>query len=321
MLPALPIFPALSSPSSLQSTTLDADDTFPDAVWGSPGATSSPDFSPPPKPSESSDPWSHAPKTTAAGYAADDFADLDPFAPASAPWSDQESLGAGPTLGSMVLPTSRLELMEDSDSSPTTSPTIPSRPLPPPPPVEQDSPPTPPKQLKPVPSEGSTAGGFLGGMFRTASGSGGGPTAAGNSTSPDKRVGAEDEKESLRTTFSEKEKLPSPGTPTASSSRPGPSSVAPTSASLSNPLASLASVFRSATSSRTPSQAGTPQASSPAQGEKGAYMESGRKEKGRKGKEAEKQSEALVEAVFDFNKFLEQMRTRSADPIAKYLRS
>lgn len=46
-----------------------------------------------------------------------------------------------------------------------------------------------------------------------------------------------------------------------------------------------------------------------------------RSEHGQGEKEKPKNKEEEKEALFDFNKFLEQMRSRSADPIAKYLRS
>lgn len=38
-------------------------------------------------------------------------------------------------------------------------------------------------------------------------------------------------------------------------------------------------------------------------------------------KQKQEEEKDREEAQFDFNKFLEQMRSRSADPIAKYLRS
>ncbi|ORY92652.1 hypothetical protein BCR35DRAFT_298132 [Leucosporidium creatinivorum] len=105
---------------------------------------------------------------------------------------------------------------------------------------------------------------------------------------------------------------------------------------LPKPLASIASVFRSPLASRTSSPSSTPLGTSPTNsrggdparvGGAGSGREkeggSSRMEKGgaggsREGKERQKQDE---EAQFDFNRFLEQMRSRSADPIAKYLRS
>lgn len=116
---------------------------------------------------------------------------------------------------------------------------------------------------------------------------------------------------------------------------------------LAKPLASIASVFRSTgRSSASSSSTNTPQPGSSPQREKGSFMtaivgagaakgkdkerapQSGPEhekggdemdEKGGKGKGRERAE--LLEPVFDFNKFLEQMRTRTADPIAKYLRS
>ncbi|GAA5910721.1 hypothetical protein JCM6882_002061 [Rhodosporidiobolus microsporus] len=122
---------------------------------------------------------------------------------------------------------------------------------------------------------------------------------------------------------------------------------------LAKPFTSIASVFSRSTPKPSPAStaSSTPQpGSSPGTHEKGAFMKAiagaggkgkekervfsggpgekagaeeydekrGGKEgdAGGKGKEKEKD-----EPVFDFNRFLEQMRTRSADPIAKYLRS
>lgn len=78
--------------------------------------------------------------------------------------------------------------------------------------------------------------------------------------------------------------------PLSSTSGPSKGPATPQKESAHNPFASIASVFKSS-SSRT----GTPEPSTSA--------------------------EPLPDVVFDFNKFLEQMRSRSADPIAKYLRS
>lgn len=125
---------------------------------------------------------------------------------------------------------------------------------------------------------------------------------------------AEDEKASLRNELTEKHVRVGSGSGLTTP---------PFASTSTNPLASFASAFRSATSSIS-SQAGTPPAkSSPAVGERGAYVEAARTKDGR-GKEKavdREKGQDDAEATFDFNKFLEQMRARSADPIAKYLRS
>ena len=51
----------------------------------------------------------------------------------------------------------------------------------------------------------------------------------------------------------------------------------------------------------------------------GASSAAGKEKTG--GKQKQDEEKDREEAQFDFNKFLEQMRSRSADPIAKYLRS
>lgn len=129
---------------------------------------------------------------------------------------------------------------------------------------------------------------------------------------------AEDEKASLRNELTEKHVRVASGSGSGLTTPPFAST-----STIANPLASFASAFRSATSSIS-SQAGTPPAKlSPAVGVKGAYMEAARTTDGR-GKEKavdREKGQDDAEATFDFNKFLEQMRARSADPIAKYLRS
>ena len=126
--------------------------------------------------------------------------------------------------------------------------------------------------------------------------------------------------------------------PTTSHAQPGPSGLA-------KPLASIASVFRSsARPSPAPSGEGTPQPGSSPSREKGGFLtaiagaaaSSKGKERERETEkvhdEDEKRAEGAIaekgrrrtrpdEPMFDFNRFLEQMRSRSADPIAKYLRS
>ena len=319
-----------------RSLSLGDNTSDPSSIWGSAPSSSAPILI---SASSTSSPYSTTYQTYRKfeGYAADSLSDLDPYSPSSSqPWSDQTSLGSGnpahttpqqlqstsgPTLGSTVTPSSRLELLDDSPSpSPTSS--IHPLPSPSPPPIENAAPPIPLKAAKLLgPGQAPPSSGFLGGMFRTASGSGTGRggTAALSEATGIRIVSAAEEKEGLRVELNEKVASPTTPrhhTPLASTSN------SPVPSSLPNPLASFASVFRSATSSKNSSLPGTPPSSSPPG--KGAFVEAAqRKESG--GKEMEKEKGKLkeieAEAVFDFNKFMEQMRTRSADPIAKYLRS
>lgn len=260
-----------------------------------------------------------------------DTDEFDPFAPT-------KPRAGTPTIGSTVKAGSRLELLpaEDDDQSPdqpadwnahgpnltwtnTNPPATPTR----------DSSTSPnagrPKALPLISGTGreGTGSGFLG-MFRSRSG-GGSPRPPTTPLQLPPISQADHEKGMLESELSEKGGLGQAGGrhPTVTSHGEG-------SAGPSNPLNSIANVFRSATS-RNGSASGTPlSGSSPT--EKEAYLEmarggsaqgvSGAEQHhgavGAKGKEVDR---APVEAVFDFNKFLEQMRQRSADPIAKYLRS
>lgn len=252
-----------------------------------------------------------------------DVSDLDPYAPS--PFINSSSLGLASkplppplqriptqTLGSSVLPHSKLELISDSDasSSPEHSPTDKTAPRPLPPTKDSSVPPfTPPKPAARVISGSEGSGLFS--IFRGGSLSGGSAAKEGKAS-----AGAEEEKAGLQKDYSEKHSR-------TLSDSVNPSPIASTS-SISNPLTTFASAFRSATSSRASSQAGTPPPR--LQAERSSYLDSGGKgkEKGKeKAPEKEKESELDVdeEVMFDFNKFLEQMRLRSADPVAKYLRS
>ena len=255
--------------------------------------------------------------------------EFDPFAP-------NRSRSDAPTIGSTVKPGSRLELLpaEDDDQpeqppdwdaqepdldsansttkrSTSTSPKSGGRP----------------KALPLISGsgrEGSGSGsGFLG-MFRSRSGGGSPrPPVAPIRVPPGSQ--AEHEKGMLESELSEKA-----GHGQIGGGHPVVTSQAEGSAGPSNPLNSIANAFRSATS-RNGSISGTPlSGTSPT--EKAAYLEMARsgsaegvlgaeQQQGRAGAKGKEVEHAPYEAVFDFNKFLEQMRQRSADPIAKYLRS
>ncbi|GAA5954727.1 hypothetical protein JCM21900_005134 [Sporobolomyces salmonicolor] len=273
--------------------------------------------------------------------------DLDPFSPtssqpsafvqsnnpsATSPDAFSRLLGqAAPvdrsqTLGSVVKKDSRLIVIDNSDSDQG----------------DEASSPTDDTGQAELPGGsgggGGGGGGFsFGGMFRSFSGT----PSKGKDPQRDGRCAAGSDSR--------------PTTPTRPPP-PGPSSIpilsVPSTSSVpspfSKPLASIASVFRPSPAS---SAASTPQpGSSPTQREKGAFITaiagSGAAvgASTAKGKEKEKEvtsekdlgegetgdgpaekgataPQKKDEPVFDFNKFLEQMRTRSADPIAKYLRS
>jgi len=264
-----------------------------------------------------------------------DVDEFDPFAP-------HRHRVDTPTLGSTMKPTSRLELLPPDDDD--VQPQQPTHWNQPEPSLELDWPDhfhvsstptransTSPKSGRPkaLPviggsaREGSASGsGFLA-MFRSRSG-GGSPRPPATPLKPPPSSQAEYEKGMLESELSEKGATPQP---ILTSQGEGSGSAGP---SNSNALHSIANAFRSATS-RNGSTSNTPlSGTSPT--EKAAYLEmarggsaegvSGAEQNqgtaGAKGKEVE---HAPVEAVFDFNKFLEQMRARSADPIAKYLRS
>ncbi|KAK4700285.1 Rab5 GDP/GTP exchange factor, partial [Phenoliferia sp. Uapishka_3] len=324
-LPQLPSLPAFGSLSLLD----DGDDRLSN-VWATTptASTTTPtaDFPASPSPFatlSSSNNQSSRPATLQSAAAtpspAFNISDLDPYAPAPStpPRRASPTPKSTPpprlTIGATVTPTSKLELIPNTDSdSPTDTPTDADSFAfisPPSPSPSTSSTPNPPPKPSPKPkptlsvpggaasspsgSSGAGAsgsGGFLGGMFRSFSGTNsrpGSPITQGGINGKD----AEAEKASLaHAEFNEK----GVGSTTPNEHQEASS----TSSGIPNPIASLGSLFRSATSSPAPSN----QPPVPS-----------------KGKEVEPIPSA--EVVFDFNKFLEQMRQRSADPIAKYLRS
>lgn len=244
--------------------------------------------------------------------------DLDPFAPTAG------------TLGGTMRRESRLELLESSESEEGGSPTDDRR--------FRDEQEQPVARGQPLASQ--TGGGFsFGNMLRSFSGT------------PTKEHRDQQQRPPVPT-------LPPPPASAVESALPGQPTTPPATSSstplgapqtpsgpstLAKPLASIASVFRSTTgkSSAASSAASSPQPGSSPSREKGSFMTAivgtGAGAAG-KGKEkapppaaADEQQSVHDEKVesqgprreptFDFNKFLEQMRSRSADPIAKYLRS
>ncbi|GAA6056714.1 hypothetical protein JCM3770_006481 [Rhodotorula araucariae] len=270
--------------------------------------------------------WASVPSTSGyhAGYLAPppaalpppvDLRDLDPFAPAPG------------TLGSTVRRGSRLELLDNSESE-QGSPTEDRRFR-----EEERASAEDVGRGQPAPSSGFS----FGNVFRSISGTPNRderPHAAPASPLPHSPAGAV------------QGALPDqPSTPSTSATHSAPQTPSGPS-SLAKPLASIASVFRSTgRSSTSSSTAGTPQPGSSPQRDQGGFMTAIIGSGAAKGKEKEKVSPAAAEQekgevvdekgdkgkerqraeasepVFDFNKFLEQMRMRSADPIAKYLRS
>lgn len=227
-------------------------------------------------------------KEAVAAPRAADVSDLDPYAPSTPVRPTPSRL----TIGATVTPSSKLELIDDSDSptSPSSfqlfsSPPLPSTstattsPLPPPPPASSPKP-KPKSSLAGASSATpSTSGGLFGGMFRSFSGAGIAEQASSRPRSPPTE-------ERKQVEYNEKHQDPSPlAQPPATAT-----------ATATNPISSL---FRAKDSSRpaSPAKSGEDQRAAA------------------KGKAVE------PEVAFDFNRFLEQMRLRSADPIAKYLRS
>ncbi|KAK4056939.1 hypothetical protein OIO90_002189 [Microbotryomycetes sp. JL221] len=254
--------------------------------------------------------------------------DLDPFAPS--PTSIARS-GYSPsyatTLGSVVNATSRLEILPNSDDSSEGEPS----------PTSNEAqarshesalplggqsgqreasqqgarnqtsilntsdastgPQTPQKLPAKVGATGSPSTSFLGGMFRSMSGSGN--TTAVKAPNASAAASTSVQANIVDTQLRPEERGASEKASLALASE------TPTPSHLPKPLASIASVFKS--SSRPSSAGGSPQ---PQLSEKAGLA---------KGKERLKEEDR--EAMFDFNRFLEQMRSRSADPVAKYLRS
>ncbi|GJN89339.1 hypothetical protein Rhopal_002319-T1 [Rhodotorula paludigena] len=244
--------------------------------------------------------------------------DLDPFAPTAG------------TLGGTMRRESRLELLESSESEEGGSPTDGRRFR-----DEQEQ-----HVGRGPPPASQTGGGFsFGNMLRSISGT------------PTKEHRDQQQRPPVPT-------LPPPPAGAVESALPGQPTTPPATSSstplgapqtpsgpstLAKPLASIASVFRSTTgkSSAASSAASSPQPGSSPSRDKGSFMTAivgtgaGAAGKGKEkapppaatdeqqsvhDEKAESQGPRR-EPVFDFNKFLEQMRSRSADPIAKYLRS
>lgn len=244
-----------------------------------------------------------------------DLNDLDPFAPTQN------------TLGSTVRRESRLELMDNSESD------------------KEGSSPTDAAGLELAQARQGhnrvPSGGFsFGNMFRSLNST----PSKDRPTSPsasDPPRGSPSPAPAPAAADPQGASTSSAGYATASSGpgQPGPSGLA-------KPLASIASVFRSsARPSPATSGEGTPQpGSSPPREKGGSFLTAiagaaaaGKgKERAREPEKSEDFDEKRPEGAhagrgrrkgrsdeptFDFNRFLEQMRSRSADPIAKYLRS
>ncbi|KAM0787741.1 hypothetical protein ACM66B_003798 [Microbotryomycetes sp. NB124-2] len=251
--------------------------------------------------------------------------DIDPF---SARDTRQSTGNYRPdyatTLGSVVTSTARLEILPNSDDSDegSTSPTSSSRP-----PLakqsapvagnhieihrvgdqesgtrstEDQAPPETPQKAKPrLPSNatGSPSTSFLGNMFRSMSGSGSPapPKAAPSSAVASTSKGSAP----AETSMSEKQ-----GLSELPSTQAAPTSQMP------RALSSIASAFKSNSSPKVSSAPSSPQLAEKADDDEKAAA---------KGKGRIKEEDR--EALFDFNRFLEQMRSRSAEPVTKYLRS
>ncbi|SGY44678.1 BQ5605_C001g00189 [Microbotryum silenes-dioicae] len=298
------------------------------------------------------------PPSTSATSTSSTSTPLAPLAPlARPPPRSSASYGAEiQTLGHYVAPGSKLELMSDDSEEEDDSPTMASSPTRRPfstsettskpstsaDPSLSNAPSTP--QGRPAPTPGSSR--FFGGMLRSFSGSGSAPGSASGSspgsvhTSPtsqthySKRQEINDEKAALQQRDSDaghavrsrsESTTPVPNTTSVSGLSSSSSTTAPPlplpphqqqqqhRLAMSKPLASIASVFRSSPSNFRPSSSSGLAPPPPPPSE----MSSKKREKAPEAAP----TTSLPEPQFDFNKFLEQMRSRSADPIAKYLRS
>lgn len=244
-----------------------------------------------------------------------DLHDLDPFAPTQG------------TIGSTVRRDSRLEVIENSESDEGS-------------PVEDRRMRDQQELGKGQQAQGQGATPFsFGNILRSFSGT---PTKEREDAPPSQPHPEPSAGHPIASTSSSA--TPPPPQPSTSRSAPQtPSGPSP----LAKPLASIASVFRSSNRpSPSSSNTTTPQPGSSPQREKGTFIAAiAGSGAASKGKEKEKHvdeekadqvdekaalrqsdghgssSKEREEPVFDFNKFLEQMRSRSADPIAKYLRS
>ncbi|KAM0750126.1 hypothetical protein T439DRAFT_326091 [Meredithblackwellia eburnea MCA 4105] len=268
------------------------------------------------------------------------IADLDPFAPSTAPSTSSNNPVVPPristttatatTLGQQMRSSnSLLELIPPSPSDPSNpdggngEPPSPASSFqllgqePSPPPIQteqqqqqqQSQDKGKQKEKKPKPTtlslSPSTTLSSFGGMLRSLSGSGGAgsgastPTKAG-STPTTEKDGEREWNEKTGTGGKED------GEKEKEKERMG----------IPNPLTSLASAFKNA--SIAVQGTGSGLASGSGSGSNTGEKEEDKEKEKRNSREKEKDRE---EPTFDFNRFLEQMRLRSADPIAKYLRS
>ncbi|GAA5978784.1 hypothetical protein JCM11641_006175 [Rhodosporidiobolus odoratus] len=271
--------------------------------------------------------------------------DLDPFAPATPSSASSTeafgsihhqavAVGTATTLGSTVKKESRLELLEGSGSETGGSPTD-----------DNDLQAQQAKQTRPeaVGHRRDGSGSFFRDMLRSISGT---PVKEQEQAAQPTRDGPLPPLPPLTTADTASARPSTPIAPSTSTHQPPPvTPQTPTGPStLAKPFTSIASVFRSTPKPfPAPSPAGsTPQpGSSPVLQPKGGFMTviagmhatkkgkgKGTAETGEKGGEynekigeGSQSGQERGEPVFDFSRFLEQMRSRSADPIAKYLRS
>ncbi|GAA5907822.1 uncharacterized protein JCM6883_001904 [Sporobolomyces salmoneus] len=163
---------------------------------------------------------------------------------------------------------------------------------------------------------GSSSGGgggfnFVGNMFKTLS-----SAATSPSTSRPTTPNVQPSTTSTTSTSNTTPQRPRPQSPTNTN--------LPPESPLQKPFASIASVFRSSPST---SQSGSSSSTNlvTAIAGKGKEKQSSREEEGETMNEKQprttRKREKRPDPTFDFTKFLEQMRSRQADPIAKYLRS
>ncbi|GAA5896992.1 hypothetical protein JCM8208_006133 [Rhodotorula glutinis] len=266
--------------------------------------------------------------TSASGYHAT-YLTPAPAPPPHDLLADLDPLYQG-TLGSTVRRGSKLEVLDNSESE-SGSPTDDRR-------LADDQRRSAAQLGTGQPPPAASGGGFsFGNVLRSISGTPARDRAA-TSTPPPPQPRAASTSAASATRPHRPSTPPSAAPPSAPQTPSGPSGLA-------KPLASIASVFRSTgRTSASSSSTSTPQPGSSPQREKGSFMTAivgagsakgkdkeralqpeSEQEKGgeldEKGGGKGKERAQLPEPVFDFNKFLEQMRSRTADPIAKYLRS
>lgn len=315
---------------------------FPDLSELADSFNSAPSSSAPPPPAttDDSDPasiWatvSSAKPSNPAGGTSTSGYHASYLTPAPAPpphdlLADLDPLYQG-TLGSTVRRGSRLEVLDNSESE-SGSPTDDRR-L-----ADEQSRAAAQLGAGPPPASSAASSGFsFGSVLRSISGTPARDRTAASTPPPPQPRDASTSSTTARPR--RPSTPPSAAPPSAPQTPSGPSGLA-------KPLASIASVFRSTgRTSASSSSTSTPQPGSSPQREKGSFMTAIVGAGGAKGKDKErapppeseqekggeldekgdgkgKERAQLPEPVFDFNKFLEQMRSRTADPIAKYLRS